>query len=372
MRTLGLKMPSWVRSVVSFSRSLFKTKRPFKLTKPGWIFILYTIGVGAGAINTGNNLLYLVFGVFLGLLLASGLLSDLSLWRVRVDPLFPESVRAGDPFSIFLQLTNEKKRLPSLSIQVSLEGRIGKTGIVLKKHCPFLSAQGRDQVRIEWTAPHRGWFEGAFVRLSTRFPFGLLEKWWQLKTTLFNQNGFFVTPHVLPLDFSQLPLALAGEDEPSRQWEKGDGSVLQGIHPFRPGDNPRRIHWKASAKRVPAYRGDQGAWLVREMNKDEKEEIVFLCPGPEQSQNLSDEQVEQLASFLASSLVACRRSGYVPKIMAESFVVVHEPAFLALWDPRRTPSPLLKESMGPKVQRGVVWPARSLNVLEAFRVQHLS
>ena len=64
------------------------------------MFILYTIGVGAGAINTGNNLLYLAFGVFLGLIIASGALSDMSLWSLDADCVWPRSVDAGEPVMI--------------------------------------------------------------------------------------------------------------------------------------------------------------------------------------------------------------------------------------------------------------------------------
>src|SRR5437762_14366115 len=102
-------------------RFLVKAKRPFKLTRGGWVFILYTIGVGAGAINTGNNLLYLVFGIFLGLILASGVLSDLTLWGVSVEPLLPLSGRAGEPLYIPFKVTNNKKWIPSLSVRIEVE-----------------------------------------------------------------------------------------------------------------------------------------------------------------------------------------------------------------------------------------------------------
>src|SRR4029079_6381218 len=99
---------------MTFWHGIFSSKRPFKLTKAGWVFILYTIGVGAGAINTGNNLLYLVFGVFLGLILASGLLSDLSLWGLTAQWEFPLHAEAGDLSLIRIHVTNEKRRLPAV------------------------------------------------------------------------------------------------------------------------------------------------------------------------------------------------------------------------------------------------------------------
>src|SRR5581483_6128118 len=103
---------------------LFTTKRPFKLTRPGWVFILYSIGVGAGAINTGNNLLYIVFGIFLGLLLASGVLSDLSLWGVDVAWIFPSMLRAGERADVWLTVVNTKRFWSSLGVSIVLEGTL--------------------------------------------------------------------------------------------------------------------------------------------------------------------------------------------------------------------------------------------------------
>ena len=49
--------------------------RPIRFTRFGTFYILFTIGVGAAAINTGNNLLYLILGMLLGFIVISGFLS---------------------------------------------------------------------------------------------------------------------------------------------------------------------------------------------------------------------------------------------------------------------------------------------------------
>ena len=43
-----------------------------------------TLLVGFGAINTGNNLLYLLLGMMLALILLSGVLSETTLRKLRV------------------------------------------------------------------------------------------------------------------------------------------------------------------------------------------------------------------------------------------------------------------------------------------------
>ena len=349
---------------------LFRAKRPFKLTKPGWIFILYTIGVGAGAINTGNNLLYLVFGVFLGLILASGFLSDLSLWGVEIEYTFPHAAQAGEPVSVFVKAANTKRWLPSISAHVSMEGFLKGKPVKLTRHVPFIHPLGSESTRLEWTPSARGWFQLDHVRLTTRFPFSLLEKWWRLHRETSHDSGFFVTPTVLPLDVRHLPLRLEGDDKSSEQLERGDGAVLMGLHAYAPGDNPRRIHWKSSAKRAPLYEGDASAWLVREMNKDEREEILFVCPPASDCAAMGDAEVETWAEFLASALAACRAQGYLARIVSEERLVGDEEGFLALWDPRKAADPATAPFLGATPAASASSARKWVNVKEAVRVGH--
>ena len=60
-----------------------KWPRRLKLTREGKYFIFITFGVGVAAINTGNNLLYLLLGMLLSLIIVSGVLSELSLRHKR-------------------------------------------------------------------------------------------------------------------------------------------------------------------------------------------------------------------------------------------------------------------------------------------------
>ena len=82
------------------------------------MFVLVTIGVGIAAVNTGNNLLYLVLGLLLSLLLTSGVLSDLVLFGVRVRRKAAPRVFAGSPVYFEIEVENAKSRLASLSLEV--------------------------------------------------------------------------------------------------------------------------------------------------------------------------------------------------------------------------------------------------------------
>jgi hypothetical protein len=59
--------------------------RPIRFTSFGWFYVLFSLAVGAAAINTGNNLLYLMLGLLLGFIVISGFLSDSCLWGLELD-----------------------------------------------------------------------------------------------------------------------------------------------------------------------------------------------------------------------------------------------------------------------------------------------
>ena len=53
--------------------------RQLRPTRAGWSFFALTFGVGFAALNTGNNLLYLVLSLMLAFLVLSGVLSESAL-----------------------------------------------------------------------------------------------------------------------------------------------------------------------------------------------------------------------------------------------------------------------------------------------------
>ena len=56
-------------------RALLRYLKPPRFlifTRFGTTVVLLTIGVGLGAMNTGNNLVYMIFGMMLGFITASG------------------------------------------------------------------------------------------------------------------------------------------------------------------------------------------------------------------------------------------------------------------------------------------------------------
>ena len=87
---------------------------------------------------------------------------------------------------------------------------------------------------------------------------------------------------------------------------------------------------------------------------------------------MTEPEVENFVSFLASILAAGRKSGFDPRLVLSGSWVIDEAVFLALWDPRKEIDSPMAASLGAAVEPGLLRTHRSMNTWEAFRVSHLS
>jgi uncharacterized protein (DUF58 family) len=225
----GAKLP---RSMRSYSRRL-------RFTREGRWFTFLTVGVGFGAINTGNNLLYLLLGWMLSAIIASGILSERALRGLKVSRLPPGRVYAGRPFLMQISLQNEKKRLPSFSIEV--EDLVDEKP--LDKKCYFLKLPaGRLQTtRYRHTFSRRGLYQFDGFRLSTKFPFALFRK----SRDLSAPGEVLVYPAVVPVKPPPPATRAGGEDPHARLGRRGE---FFGLRELREGDDHRDVHWASSAR----------------------------------------------------------------------------------------------------------------------------
>src|SRR6202035_1351920 len=90
----------------------------FDVTKIGIVYVAIVLLIGIAALNTGNNLLYIVVAAMLAAILVSGIMSALVLRRLELDIRLPEHVFAGRPMVGRFVLRNPRRFLPALSIRV--------------------------------------------------------------------------------------------------------------------------------------------------------------------------------------------------------------------------------------------------------------
>jgi len=230
-------------------------------TREGWWFLAATLLVGAAAIDAGINLYFLIFGMMLCLLGGGVVLSELGLAGLRVRRVLPPAIHAGTPYLMGIALENRKRRLPSFSIEVEdlVDGR------PIEKRCYFLKLPaGRVQeTAYRNTMARRGRYRLSGFRLATKFPFGLVPR----ARTIADPDELCVYPAVIPAPESLLR-GLPTHPASGRSFAPSRQGEFRGLRAFRPGDDPRDIHWRSSARR--------GIPLVREKEDEETRQATVV------------------------------------------------------------------------------------------------
>lgn len=215
--------------------------RALHLTREGGGFIFLVFGVGLGAINTGNNLLYLILAMCCSFIAVSGILSEHTLRHISVQGRLPKTLYPGDAYPIHIQVQNGKKRSSSYSLYVEFppdtQGRYRvEPPLYFFQIAPGIGADKTAML----TAKKRGRLKIRYAQLRTRFPF-----------------GFFVKTRLVPVDIETLVFPVIHKVElpdPTDIAEEGEGIVSQtgddlyALREFRPGDTLSAVHWKSSAK----------------------------------------------------------------------------------------------------------------------------
>lgn len=267
-------------------------RRRLRFTRQGKYFVALTFGIGFAAINTGNNLLHLVLGTMLALIVGSGILSELTLRRLRVERRPPERIFANRPFLVGLLLENGKARIPSLSLEVEdvLAGQ------PLERKCYFLKVPGgaTQTASYRHVFAARGVYKLSEVRLKTRFPFALFEK----SCVLAVDTELLAFPEVHPL--TNPPAHRPGEGD-ERHGRAGRRGEMRDLRDYRDGDDPRDVFWRKSAR--------VGRLLVREYDDPRGHELtIFLdnrrLPGLAQAERRrrEEEAVSRAASLAAHEI----------------------------------------------------------------------
>lgn len=214
-------------------------RRSFRFTREGKVFVSVTLGVGLAAVNTGNNLLYLVLGLMLSLLLVSGTLSDLALTRIRARRKPPRRTFVGSTSIIEVVLSNDKRRFPSYALEA--QDRTDRD--TEERRCFFLKVGPRsaESATYRRVATRRGLLSFVGFTVRTRYPFGLIEK----GRTLPARDEMLVYPKLVDVDASVLRGLGLGQDAPSRH--VGQSGDVRSLRDYIDGDGARSIHWRRSA-----------------------------------------------------------------------------------------------------------------------------
>ena len=322
---VGLTTVPYLAHRVALSRA--RDLLQYDVTRAGMIYVLITLVIGIAALNTGNNLLYIILAAMLAAIIVSGIASAIVLRDLELDVGLPEHVFAGRPVLGRIVLRNPRRWLPSFSIRVvpskrtprkhwqwepytfavpakrppaqqwlrlpdrrlrrvtedEREARIFTESI----YFPFIPGQRELTADIEIRFQRRGLYHENSFGLATRFPFAFLTK----TRTVPLQREIIVYPSVQATDefFEVLPM-ITGEFE---TFVRGRGYDLYRIREYMPEDSARHVDWKATAK--------SGSLKVREFSREDERKlrIVFDNPPPGAVSSEIYERAVALAASLA-------------------------------------------------------------------------
>lgn len=280
-------MPKRFWSTAESLRRWFRPPRRLRFSRAGWVFSGGALLLGVAAIGTGNNLLFLLLGAMLGFITLSGWLSEQMLRGVEVRRRPPRAVTAGEPARIAYELRNGKRRLPSFAIEA------GEAGSAALAWMPVLEPGAAGVARAEGSWRRRGVYPLGTVTLATSFPFGLFRKERDVE---------------LPGEVVVWPRADRPVREPRPAGERtrpvghrpagaaGARGEFRALRPFRPGDDPRDVHWRTTAR--------AGAPVVREYERD-RTRALWICLELRAPQGDEAEAAAETAAALAAA--AARR-----------------------------------------------------------------
>jgi uncharacterized protein (DUF58 family) len=350
----------------------FRQNFHYEVTKAGVVYVLVTLVIGIAALNTGNNLLYIVVAAMLAAILVSGMVSALVLRGLVLDVRLPEHVFAGRAVAGRIVLRNSRWLLPSFSIRVvparaekkvRREWRWERTTFVFPVnrapqdqwvrlrdwkvrrvdvapaapgifdgmvYFPYLPPKAELAADLELCFERRGRYCESSIGVATRFPFAFLTKTRDVAL----EREILVYPQVEPpAELFEILPRVSGEWE---SFVRGRGSDLYRIREYMPEDSARHVDWKATAK--------SGSLKVREFSREDERKlcIVFDNPAAGVISEQSYERAVNLAASLAWHFSFSMQAAQVSFVVAGQGrgVDVHEfLARLAVIEPQGGPLP---------------------------------
>jgi uncharacterized protein (DUF58 family) len=227
-----------IRFVPRLARDVDWTWMPgfgqYKVTREGGIFLVALLIVLSAAVNTSNNLLYIVLSSLLALLVLSALLSHKNFKYLEMELLLPPHVFVGESMPVSIRIRNHRRVFPAFSLLTEPPGQ--------SLYFPVIQPQVTVQRLSEATFARRGRYSFDKLGTKSRFPFGFF-----LKNRDYRVSAECICyPEILPEE--ELDVSIRDIIGSHERPERGSGSDLHMIRDYVPSDSARHVDWKATAK----------------------------------------------------------------------------------------------------------------------------
>ncbi|HXW54752.1 MAG TPA: DUF58 domain-containing protein [Candidatus Cybelea sp.] len=302
----------------------------YRLTREGVVYLVAVLILVLAAVNTGNNLLFMILACALAGILISGVLSRAMLTSIELKFDLPEHIFAGRPVIAEIELRNDKQIWPSFSLRVIGENKKNREQILVTPvFFPYIPRLSSLRQKVELSFPHRGVYRQDAFGIRTGFPFGLFEKTRRVDSSV----EILAYPCVEPADqfYEVLPL-LSGE---MASFFRGRGHELYSLRSYQSTDSVRFVDWKTTAK--------TSELMVREFaREDERRVMIVFDPftggssaSAEDGQTKNAAQFERAVSLAASIAWHFHEINSVIQFCTDRFSTPMAPASEIIYDALR-------------------------------------
>ena len=197
---------------------------------------MITLLIGFAAVNTGNNLLFLVVSGLLAFMSVTGVAGMKNIKYIFPVLIPPEEVYAGIPAAFKLSIRNDKLWIPSFLIRFKCGS--GRSFIF-----PVVPHKSTHHDTLFFTFNQRGRASLGRITISSPYPAGFFTRY----VSFDSGRTITVFPGLLPTDSGGSGEEVSVTGFGLRR-ERGVDGELERIYPYTASEPLRMIHWKHSAR----------------------------------------------------------------------------------------------------------------------------
>ncbi len=275
----------------------------------GWamgMLLLMVIVMGAMAFVTQFGLLFWGASLAVSVFFISIVYPGWIIHSLKVTKTVPDTGIVAQGMSITYTIRNTRKHFSSYSIRmVELFGE-GQVADTPRVYIPSIGPGKTCTFQVLVTPVKRGQLMCLGTRLASKYPFGLLARF----RTVVDKRPVTIYPALGNLVAHMLPASRQNDFQLGLTQPKyrGSSEEFYALREYRPGDNPRLIHWKRSAR--------VGRLIVREMSQYAPHRLTvildtFLPENNPSNSVLFEHMVSFTATLLCHSLERGFRAGLV-------------------------------------------------------------
>ena len=264
-----------------------------RLTKRAVIVVLVSGLLFIAGSTAQASWLFVIAAGVLGLVVGSLFIRH-NLKAAGVERTAPRRVRVGDEVRVGVMVSNAgTKPVPLLRLS-DHHGAFEDSAILVER----LKPGQRAHVELVKTAVRRGAFAGGEAVLVSGAPFGFLRSTRTIDVT----TDVTVVPRWVELrSFPILEPSSYLADVVHERARTGAGEEFLGVRDYRPGDPPRFVHWRSTAR--------AGHLVVREFEEEVASRVALVIAGADAGVP-PDSAYETLISAAASIGVYALATGH--------------------------------------------------------------